>query len=371
VHISSLKLDNFRNYKSAFIEFGTGFNLIYGDNAQGKTNIIEAVQLCSTGRSHLMAKDQELVRIGESGYYVRLMFEREKLGASSVEIGYSCGGRKNIRINDAKAAKAGELFGNFNSVIFSPEDLYIIKEGPSLRRRYIDIALSQYKPSYFHELQLYSRIITQRNALLCDARENPQVVEMLDIWDDNLIKTGTRIISNRLEYMEHLCRNASKKHEQVSGAGEDLTLGYIFSFDTAGDISAAGIRDAFSDSVKRLKKREIACGATLAGPHRDDFSFSSGGMNLKQFGSQGQQRTAVICLKLAEIDMITQEKGEPPVLLLDDVMSELDKDRQQHLMASLENIQTIVTGTEISMYDHAEGKSVSYMEIKNGQIISS
>jgi len=368
LHIQKLKLRYFRNYKDLGIEFGEGYNIIYGDNAQGKTNIIEAIFLCASGRSHRTSRDLELVNTGSIGYYVKLdMFKND--ADSSIEMIFEKNERKKIKINEIPAIKIGSLMGHLNAVIFSPEDLFIIKEGPSERRRFLDITLSQLRPSYFHDLQQYSKILLQRNMLLKEMVNRKELYDTLEIWNNHLIKTGSRIIKIRNEFIQRMDMKASMRHKKLSNEAEKLEVRYVPSFNVKNSYELNDIEEDYRKTVESAIKKEIYKCTTLFGPHRDDYDIILNGMSTKIYGSQGQQRTAVLSMKLAEIDIMKEDTGDCPVLLLDDVLSELDNNRQEYLFENIGKIQTFITCTDKSFFRKPDANAKLF-NIVNGMVIN-
>ena len=300
--------------------------------AQGKTNLLEAIYLCCTGRSHRTRQDRELVRWGAD--FCRVCVEAERRdGTHEVDIAIPLAGRRKIRVNGSEIARSGELMGHVTGVLFSPEDLRLIKDGPGERRRFMDIALSQIRPSYYYALQRYARALKQRNELLRTGR-----LETLDSWDEQLCREGARIMAARADYIERLNEAAARTHGDIARERERLSIAYAPNV-ADGDLRGALLRTRETDARRMT---------TSAGVHRDDVRFCVDGRELRLFGSQGQQRTAALSLRLAELDVVRAESGEAPVLLLDDVMSELDPERRRRLLAHLEGIQTIVTCTDVA-----------------------
>lgn len=365
--INRLKLRNFRNYESLSIDFEKDYNIIYGNNAQGKTNIIEAIFLCASGRSHRTSKDLELLKTGTPGYYIGLSLEKEE-EVSEIEIHYAKDERKKISVNEIPLKKTGELMGRLNAIIFSPEDLLIIKEGPSERRRFLDITLSQLKPSYYFDLQQYARILFQRNSLLKEMVNKKELMSTIDIWNHHLIKTGSKIMSARREFIEKLHNKASFRHDRLTRGAEQLSIGYMPSFGIEKEDGIETIEKKFEYALKKAASREAFKGSTLYGPQRDDYDIVLNGMSTKIYGSQGQQRTSVLSLKLAEIDIMREETGEFPVLLLDDVLSELDNSRQEYLFENIESIQTFITCTDRSFFKRT-GVNARFINIVSGKAV--
>jgi DNA replication and repair protein RecF len=365
LRISNLKLNNFRNYISEEFLFGEGINVIFGGNAQGKTNVLESIYLCSCGRSHRTSKDQEMIRFGSQGYRVYVEVESSGLNPS-VEISIKKGEKKKIMINGVPVKRIGELLGNVRTVMFSPEEMSIVKGPPSARRRFIDISLSQIKPSYFYDLQKYGRILKQRNNLLREIREKEKNRTTLDVWSEALADTGARIIERRIEITGKISKIAEEKQEAITRGQDKLKIGYSPSFKIENRREKEEIKEEFLREIEKNYEKEIFYGVTLLGPHRDDWTISQGAMDIKEYGSQGQQRTAVLAIKLAEMKIIEEETGEMPVLLLDDVMSELDAKRREYLLKSVEGMQVLITATERDAIKGGMG-NINYIEIRDGK----
>ena len=341
--IKNLRLTNFRNYGLQDIAFSDGLNVIYGENAQGKTNVLEAIFLCSTGRSHRTQKDAEMIMFGENAAVVRLELERRDYGPYVIEIEIQRSGRKSVLINGAPQRRAGDMLGLLNCVIFSPEDLSIIKEEPQLRRRFLDMFISQIKPAYYFNLHRYLATLRQRNSLLRQSRENPRLLDTLDAWNVPLAETGAEVMRERVYFIEKIGGFAKTNHAAITDGAEELVVTYepSLKYNNSGDIKAEFLR-----ALENGLQSDVARMSTNCGPHKDDVVCAIGGRNLRLYGSQGQQRTAALALKMAQIDAMARETGETPVLLLDDVMSELDRSRQKNLSHNMKNTQTFMTGTE-------------------------
>lgn len=368
MRVTNLQLNNFRNYEVLNITFSKDFNIIYGDNAQGKTNIIEALFLCATGRSHRTSKDLEIIKIGTSAYSIKLDIDK-KLSNTKIFMYYSKNEKRSIKINEIPVKKLGNLMGNLNAVIFSPEDLQIVKEGPSHRRRFLDMTISQLRPSYFYDLQKYYKILTQRNNLLKEIMKKASLVDTLEVWDESLADTGASIISTRAKFILEIDKYASQRHEKLSNGTEKLIVEYEPSVRLNDALLDRNIiKESFIQELGKQRKRELLKATTLVGPQRDDYAVKINGNDSRIFASQGQQRSAVLSLKLSEIDIMYNETGEYPILLLDDVMSELDNSRQKYLLECLENVQTFVTSTDNRIYANIMHDDVSYFNVINGEV---
>lgn len=365
MYIERLYLDNFRNYKIEKLEFSKGFNIIYGYNAQGKTNIIEAIFLCASGRSHRTSKDIDMVNIKNNKYYIKIDINNQ-YSDKSIEMLYEKGKKKVISINEIPIKKIGNLMGNLLAVIFSPEDLYIIKEGPSQRRRFLDITISQIKPSYFYDLQQYNKILIQRNALLKEIQKNKGLLETLDIWDRNLAQIAARIMETRFKFIIRLNNITKQNHYKLTNGTENLNINYSPSVKIEENEINTELVNKIVKIMEKNRNIDLKRLTTSIGPHRDDYEMVLNGISLKLYGSQGQQRTAVLSIKLSEIDIIKDETGDYPILLLDDVMSELDVKRRQYLLDSLENIQTFITCTEKDFFVN-ESSNMIFISVDNGK----
>ncbi|HZK34139.1 MAG TPA: DNA replication/repair protein RecF [Bacillota bacterium] len=346
LYLREFSLKNFRNYNSLNLKFSS--NLIYfiGPNAQGKTNIIEAIFLSCTGRSHRTSKERELINWDSDEALVRTSVEKQE-GSSEISIYLSRNEKKRVNINGTQTKRLGELMGHLNSVIFSPEDLKLVKEGPVERRRFMDIEISQINPRYFYYLQQYNRVLNHRNNLLKEIQRKPSLRKTLPVWNEQLIKSGSYIIQQRIKFVNSLQNISREIHKEISHGDEDLSIEYRTSIPTkAAEIGE--IRESFSKELEKKEKDDIERGVTSRGCHRDDMGIDINGADVRTFGSQGQKRTTVLSLKLSELEFMYNETGEFPLLLLDDVMSELDPVRQQMLLKYIGKVQTFITTTDIN-----------------------
>lgn len=343
--IKSIELKNFRNYEDLDISFDKGTNILYGDNAQGKTNVLEAAYMSGTTKSHKGSKDKEVIRFHEQEAHIRTVVEKKQSGTDAVkeyqiDMHLKQSRSKGIAINQIPIKKASELFGILNMVFFSPEDLNIIKNGPAERRRFLDSELCQLDKIYLADLVNYNKILNQRNKLLKDMVYRPDLGDTLPIWDMQLAETGKNIINRRKQFIEELNEIVHGIHYKISGGKEELFLKYEPNID---DIF-------FEDELNRAKQKDIKMCMTSVGPHRDDMVFSIGDIDIRKFGSQGQQRTSALSLKLSEIELVKRTLYDTPVLLLDDVLSELDSNRQNYLLNSISDIQTLITCTGLDEF---------------------
>lgn len=370
----SLILNDFRNYKEQKFEFSDGVNVIFGLNAQGKTNIIEALFLCAIGGSFRTSHTMEMVRRDAEAFSVELSLK----GDITDKIKYTCDkkNKKSIKVNGIYLKKIGELMGSCLAVLFSPEDLQFVTEGPSLRRRFLDIGLSQQKPSYFYDLTQYNKILAQKMSLIKKVKyandgnisRDDQV--NFDLWNHQLAAAGSRVIFERLCFLKKLQEEAGAKHAEFSAEKEDLALNYdSFLDENAEYTSAEEIFKPFETKLNGTIKKEIEREACLTGPHRDDIIIKINGMDLKKFGSQGQKRTAVLAVKMGELEIMKKDTGRTPILLLDDVLSELDQTRQRILLSSSKNVQTFITCTDRKKV-HISDVDCAYFNIKNGSLFA-
>ena len=337
--IKSIELSNFRNYENLNIHFDNGTNILYGDNAQGKTNILEAAFLSGTTKSHKGSKDKEVIRFGCEEAHIRTIVEKNEK-EYQIDMHLKARGSKGVAINRIPIKKASELFGILNIVFFSPEDLNIIKDGPAERRRFLDSELCQLDKLYLSDLTKYNKILNQRNKLLKDIAYRPDLMETLSVWDMQLLETGKRIIKRRKIFIEELNDIIGQIHSNISGGKENLILKYEPNIDEI----------FFEDELLKAKQKDLKLCQTTVGPHRDDMMFSVNDIDIRKFGSQGQQRTSALSLKLAEIEIVKKSINNTPVLLLDDVLSELDSNRQNYLLNSISDIQTIITCTGLEEF---------------------
>ena len=362
--IKNLTLKNFRNYADEKIEFSGGVNILSGENAQGKTNAAEAVFFLCTGYSPRANRDKLVVKFGEECGEITGVAD-SVYGEITVRIVFYVGDNKRMFVNGMEVLRVGELLGNIHSVFFNPAELKLVQESPEDRRRFMNISLSQMSKSYFRALQSYNKILAQRNNLLKD-KDVGLIRETLPVWDAQLAKFAAVIIKARNSFLAELAPIAEEKHAALSGGREKLTMktesGYYGSEEE--------IAYALAEDLKTGFERDLRLGFTGIGPHRDDIKFTLNGEDARVFGSQGQQRTVALSLKLAETETFKTRFGEYPVLILDDVLSELDRSRQQKLVAAVKDVQTIFTATAVP---RAIFKGVPYrhITIKGGAIKSS
>lgn len=355
--IRSLKLKNYRNYDLLKLDFDGAANIFYGDNAQGKTNILEAVYIFGTTKSHRGAKDRELIRFGQDESHIEAIVEKNGIDYQ-LDMHLKKNSPKGIAINKMPIRKASELFGIVNFVFFSPEDLNIIKNGPSERRRFIDMELSQLDRVYLSNLTNYNRIVNQRNHLLKSMGIGGELKDTLEVWDMQLIQYGDKIIERRKEFLDRVNEIISSIHKKLTGDREEIQVIYEPS---NGNLT-------LEQALQKNRERDIRIKSTSAGPHRDDICFMVGGLDIRRYGSQGQQRTAALSLKLSEIELVKQAAKDTPVLLLDDVLSELDKHRQNYLLDSINDIQTLITCTGVEDFVNHRFYINKVFHVHGGQV---
>ncbi|MDR2546759.1 MAG: DNA replication/repair protein RecF [Lachnospiraceae bacterium] len=337
--IKSLELNNYRNYESLKIDFCEGTNILYGENAQGKTNILEAIYVSSTTKSHKSTKDKDIISFNEEEGHIRTYIVKND-DTTKVDIHLRNAKSKGIAINNERIRRAADLMGVLNVVFFAPEDLAIIKQGPVERRRFADMELCQLDKVYLDSLNNYNKIVNQRGKLLRDIPFNPSLADTITVWDEQMVTYGSLIIERRKQFANQLNEITRRIHKKLTGFKEELSI-YYEPNTTVFD---------FADKLSQSLEKDIRLKQTTVGPHRDDFSFFVNGVDIRKFGSQGQQRTAALSLKLSELELIKKITNETPVLLLDDVLSELDSNRQNFLLNSIGSIQTIITCTGLDEF---------------------
>ncbi len=355
--IKSMSLKNYRNYKELSLEFHPDTNFFYGDNAQGKTNILEAVYVSGTTRSHRSAKDRDLIRFGEEEAHICTFLEKKGL-VHKIDMHLRRNKTKGIAINGIPIKKASELFGIIHFVFFSPEDMGIIKNGPSERRRFIDAELCQLDKIYLHHLSNYNKLIMQRNKVLKENFYGINNNDLLDILDLQVVKYGCEIIERRRKFTETLSGIIRDIHGQLSGGKENILLSYENHVE----------KEDFLTMLQKNRERDFRQKTTTVGPHRDDLSFEVNGIDIRKYGSQGQQRTAALSLKLSEIELVKKTIHDDPVLLLDDVLSELDSNRQNYLLNSIRNIQTLITCTGLDEFINHHFSIHKVYHVENGNV---
>lgn len=355
--LKSIALSHFRNYSDLYIEFDKGTNILYGDNAQGKTNVLESVYVSGTTRSHKGSKDRELIQFGEEEAHIRTIVDK-KGKCYQIDMHIKKNRSKGIAINKVPIRKAADLFGILNIVFFSPEDLNIIKNGPSERRRFLDFELCQLDKIYLFHLTNYNKILNQRNKLLKDIKFRPELKDTLPVWDAQLVNYGKKIIAARKQFINQLNGIVYRMHREISGGKEELLVNY------EPDVEEGQLEV----ELLRNQEKDLKFGMTSVGPHRDDMCFFIHGIDIRRFGSQGQQRSCALSLKLSEIELVKSSIQETPVLILDDVLSELDSSRQNFLLNSIHDIQTVITCTGLDEFVKNRFEINKVFKVVNGTV---
>ena len=339
MHVDSLEVGDFRNYEYAKLEFHEKTNILYGDNAQGKTNLLEALYVCSMTKSHKGSKDKELIRIGKEEAHIKVYLEKRGV-SHRIDMHLKKGRGKGIAIDGIPVKRSAEVLGLFHVIFFSPEDLGIVKNGPAERRRFLNMELCQMDSMYLYDLGEYNKVLEQRNKLLKQIFFQPSLKDTLDIWDMKLLEYGEKVIKRRKEFIEELGEIVVRVNQRLTGGKEQIRIIY------EPDVCV----EEFEKKLKDSREKDLKLSSTGVGPHRDDICFLEKDADLRKFGSQGQQRTLALSLKLAEIELVKEKINDTPVLLLDDVLSELDRNRQNYLLESLDDVQTIITCTGIEEF---------------------
>ena len=357
--VESLSLKNYRNYENLNLNFSNGTNIFYGNNAQGKTNILEAVYMSGTTKSHRTNKDLELIRFSEEESHISTIVRKNGI-SHKIDIHLKNNKSKGVAIDGIPIKKASELFGMINFVFFSPEDLNIIKNGPSEKRRFMDIELCQLNKVYLSNLANYNKIVIQRNRLLKDLYFRKDLEDTLDIWDFQLYEYGQKIIEMREAFVERLNQIIFNIHHSLSGGKENLKIVYLKNCE----------KENLLEQLKINREKDLKLKTTTVGPHRDDLGFYFDGMDVRKFGSQGQQRCAALSLKLSEIELVKSTTGDTPILLLDDVLSELDKNRQNYLLNHIHDIQTMITCTGLDEFVNCRFSIDKIFKVTDGTVVS-
>lgn len=355
--IKSIDLQNFRNYSLERISFDEHTNILYGDNAQGKTNILEAVYVSGTTKSHKGSKDYEMISFDCDESHIKAIVSKKNIDYR-IDMHIKKNKNKGIAVNGVPIKRAVELYGIVNIIFFSPEDLNIIKNGPSGRRKFMDMELCQLDKIYVSNLLQYNKAVEQRNKLLKDIMFNPSLEDTLEIWDMQILKFGSDIISRRRKFIENVNNIIKDIHSRLSGGKEELIIKYEPS------VEESDFEKVLTDN----REKDIKFKMTSAGPHRDDISFMINGIDIRKYGSQGQQRTTALSLKMSEIDLVKKVTGDTPILLLDDVLSELDSNRQNYLLNSIHDIQTIITCTGLDEFVNNRFDINRIFKVVNGHV---
>ncbi|TDT50501.1 DNA replication/repair protein RecF [Fonticella tunisiensis] len=357
MYVRSLELKNYRNYERLNLDLNKGLNIFVGENAQGKTNIVESIYYLSSLRSHRTNRDRELIMWGKDKAYIRADVEK-MFGKHTMEFLLSSEGKKAVKIDGVKTSKVSDFLGTVNVVIFSPEDLKLVKEGPAIRRRFIDAELNQIRPKYHHAILQYNHILMQRNNLLKSILKSPSLKMTAEVFSEQLAEYGSFITEARYEFVKKLSLISRLIHRKITNGKEELEI--IYKSASGENMDRKSIKDELYKYYTENIMEDAEKGYTLKGPHRDDIIIKINGADARIYGSQGQQRTAALSLKLSELEIIKSEVSEYPVLLLDDVLSELDINRQHFLLDALKEIQTVLTCTSLNDINefHFENKDV-------------
>lgn len=353
MYVEKINLTNFRNYKKQEIELDKNINIFYGNNAQGKTNILESIYLCAIGKSYRTNKDKELINLESEFSKVEVKYlKSDREGKITTNIA----NKKIVSLNDIKLKKMSEVLGNINIVLFSPDDINIFKEGPARRRKILDIMISQLRPAYVHNLNMYQKVLEQRNNYLKQIKYENKSVDMLDIWEEQLATAAEIISSYRKEFIEKIKEKIVDIHGKITKNKEKIELKYISDFTN---------KEEFFKKIKEHRKIDIIRGFSGIGIHRDDLKVYINGQELGIYGSQGQHRSAILSIKLSELEIIKEDTDENPILLLDDFMSELDKERRENFLEDVKDTQIIITCTD-KLELKNEYKRIFYVE--NGHV---
>ncbi len=337
--INLLDLKNFRNYDNLHIEFDSHINILYGDNAQGKTNILEALFMSATTKSHRGGKDKEMIRFSEDDCHIKTIVSKDDI-LRKIDMHLKRHSKKGVAIDGINIRRSSELFGLLNIIFFSPEDLSIIKQGPDKRRRFLDIELCQLDKIYLTYLAKYNKILFQRNNLLKQINYDRSKLDMLDVWDEQLVMYGSYIIDKRADFILNLNEIIREKHDKLTGSLEKISIDYEKSTESS----------SFAERLRAAREDDLRRYITTVGPHRDDMIFMTNDIDIRKFGSQGQVRSAALSLKLSEIEIVRSRIKESPILLLDDVLSELDSNRQNYLLNNIDDVQVIITCTGLDEF---------------------
>jgi DNA replication and repair protein RecF len=367
VFLKSIQLQHYRNYEQLELRTDHQVNLFVGPNAQGKTNLLEAIFVLALTKSHRTSKDKEL--IGWQSQDTRIRGEVDKkYGAVTLDLAMSAQGKK-ARINGLEQRKLSDFVGALNVVMFAPEDLEIVKGTPGVRRRFLDMEIGQVQPGYLHTLGQYAKVLAQRNNYLKSAAPGSLQQAMLDVWNMQLAEHGVKIMKKRQSFIHKLQKWAEHIHSGITAGAEQLTIVYRPSFETDPAEEETVLFEQFMIKLSHVKDQELRRGTTLVGPHRDDMAFFINGKEAQIYGSQGQQRTTALSLKLAEIELIHEEIGEYPLLLLDDVLSELDRSRQTQLIETFQNkVQTFITTTGLESVDIGKLHDSRIYHVRSGEV---
>ncbi len=356
MYIEKIELKNFRNYKEQEIILDKGINVFFGDNAQGKTNIIESIFICSLGKSFRAKKEKELIKFDQKNASIKINYQKKDRAG---EIFYKIQEKKQILINQINVKKMSDILGNINIVMFSPEDINILKDGPSNRRKFINMLISQIRPNYIYQYNLYLKVLEQKNNYLKKISEQNISVDnnLLDIYDEKLSQLSEIIYQYRNEFIEKIKEKINNIHKKITEEKEEIKVKYI---------SDCENKEIFLEKLKENRKQDIIKGYSSKGIQRDDIYFFINGKKVDVYGSQGQQRTLILSLKIAELEIIKDEIGEYPILLLDDFMSELDENRKNNFLKNMKEMQIIITCTDLIEIKNVKMKKY---KVKEGNVL--
>ena len=358
MYVESLALKNFRNYETLEMNFSDSINILYGDNAQGKTNILEAIFIAATTKSHRNSKDKDIISIGKEDAHIRLNLKKRDVG-HRIDMHMRRAGTKGVAVDGIPIRKSTDLFGMINIIMFSPEDLAVVKDGPGERRRFMDMEICQLSRIYYGNLVRYNKILDQRNNLLRQILFKPELEDTLGAWDTQLVETGSQIIKERRNFIGLINEIINDIHKDITSERESINIIYEPSVE----------EDEFAEVLVSKRNLEIKNQITMCGPQRDDFAVIINDKDVRTFGSQGQQRTAALTLKLAEIELVKKIANDDPILLLDDVMSELDSGRRDALLDKIKGLQTIITCTGYDDFISQRINVDKIYKIKEGKIV--
>lgn len=365
--LKKLALQHYRNYEQIEFETDRMVNIIVGPNAQGKTNLLESIFVLALTRSHRTHQDKELIRWNSPGALLHAEVEK-RYGSITLDLSISPQGKK-AKVNGLEQRKLSNFIGSLNVVMFAPEDLEIVKGSPGVRRRFLDMEIGQVHPAYLYDLSQYNKILLQRNNYLKQLFSTHGAPVMLDVWNEQLVQFGTKIMKKRQSFIKKLQNWAEKIHAGITNGQEQLRIEYDSSLQAAIEEEEAVLFDRFMIKLSQVKDQELRRGVTMVGPHRDDLRFFINDKEVQIYGSQGQQRTTALSLKLAEIELIHEEVGEYPLLLLDDVLSELDRYRQTQLIETFQSkVQTFITTTGIESINLSKLESASLIHVRDGSL---
>ncbi|MFC5653204.1 DNA replication/repair protein RecF [Paenibacillus solisilvae] len=367
MYLNSIQLNHYRNYEQLEIKTDSQVNLFIGPNAQGKTNLLEAIFVLALTKSHRTSKDKELIGWQSSEARIRGEVDK-KYGGLTLDLTLSTQGKK-AKINGLEQRKLSDFVGALNVVMFAPEDLEIVKGTPGIRRRFLDMEIGQVQPGYLHSLGQYAKVLMQRNNYLKTASPGSTQQAMMDVWNMQLAEHGVKIVKKRQNFIYKLQKWAQQIHAGITAGSEELTIVYRPSFESDGIEEESVLFEQFMIKLTQVKDQELRRGLTLVGPHRDDMAFYINGKEASVYGSQGQQRTTALSLKLAEIELIHEEIGEYPLLLLDDVLSELDQNRQTQLIETFQSkVQTFITTTGLESVNVNKLQDSRIYHVRDGQV---